>query len=144
MRPMLLLGCVLSFTACARGGEQAGEAMLDLADVAGKWTFQAMQEGSDSVLITYEVNATATTEGWNFALPGRDPVPLHVILGGDSVVTHAGPFESTLRPGVQVTTETVMRLVNGQMEGWTVAHYQGVAGPDSVVRLQARGTRAPQ
>ncbi|MBI2536188.1 MAG: hypothetical protein HYW06_04325 [Gemmatimonadetes bacterium] len=47
-----------------------------------------------------------------------------------------------LRPGTQVTTESVMRLVNGQLEGTVVAHYQ-TAGADSVVRLRQRGTRAP-
>ena len=146
MRPVLSLCVALSFTACAKGGEQAGGeaaavATLNLADVAGKWTVQGMAEGSDSILITYEMNATATTEGWTLVLPGRDPVPLHVVAGGDSVVVHAGPFESVLRPGVQVTTESASRLVNGLMEGWTVAHYQG-AGADSVTRLRTRGTRA--
>lgn len=140
MRPVVLLCCALSFTACAKGGERAA-AMLNLADVAGKWTLQTMAEGSDSVLVTSEVNATATTEGWTLVLPGRDPIPLHVITGGDSIVTHGGPFESVLRPGVQVTIESVMRLVNGQLEGLNVAHYQG-AGADSVVRLRLRGTRA--
>lgn len=146
MRPVLLLCCALSLAACAKSGEQAGgqaAATLNLADVAGKWTIQGMAEGSDSVLITYEMNATATTEGWTTVLPGRPaPIPLHVIPGGDSVVIHAGPFESVLRPGVQVSTESASRLVNGQLEGWTVAHYQGVAGADSVARLRTRGTRA--
>lgn len=142
MRPVLLLCCTLLLTACARGGEQAGEAaMLNLADVAGKWTVQGMAEGSDSVLITYELNATATTEGWTITLPGREPMALHVVTGGDSVVTHVGPFESVLRPGTQVTTESMMRLVNGQLEGRVIAHYQ-TAGADSVVTLRQRGTRA--
>jgi len=143
MRPILLFCCALSFTACARGGEQAREAAatLNLADVAGKWTLQAMAEGSDSVLVTSEMNAMATTEGWTLVLPGRDPIPLHVTTGGDSIVTHAGPYESVLRPGVQVTTESTWRLVNGQLEGRTVAHYQ-TAGADSVVTLRQRGTRA--
>lgn len=141
MRPILLFCCALSLTACAKGGEQAA-ATLNLADVAGKWTVQGMAEGSDSVLITYEVNATATTDGWTVVLPGRDPIALHVTTGGDSVVMRGGPFESVLRPGVQVTTESAARLVNGQLEGWTVAHYQGVAGADSLATLRTRGTRA--
>lgn len=145
MRTMLLLCCVLSFTACAKGGEQAGggqaAATLNLADVAGKWTMQSLAEDRDSVLVTYELNATGTTEGWTIVLPGRDPIPLHVVPGGDSVLMHAGPFESVLRPGVQVTTESAARLVNGQLQGWIVAHYQG-AGADSVLRQRARGTRA--
>ena len=145
MRPVLLLCSALLLAACAGGGggEQAGAgaATLNLADIAGRWTVQGMAEGSDSVLITYEVNATATTEGWTITLPGRQPMALHVIPGGDSVVAHAGPFESVLRPGTQVSTESIMRLVNGQMEGRVIAHYQ-TAGADSVVNLRQRGTRA--
>jgi len=151
MRSMLLLCCALSFTACAKGGEQAGgeqaavtAATLNLADVAGKWSIQAMAEGSDSVLVTYELNATATAEGWTLVLPGRDPVSLHVVPGGDSVMIHAGPYESVLRPGVTVSTESASRLVNGQLEGWSVAHYRGEGvGADSVLRIRLRGTRAP-
>jgi hypothetical protein len=150
MRSMLLLCCALSFSACAKGGEQAGggEAAavptLNLADVAGKWSIQAMAEGSDSVLVTYELNAAATAEGWTMVLPGRDPVSLHVVPGGDSVVIHAGPYESVLRPGVTVSTESASRLVNGQLQGWSVARYRGEGvGADSVLRVRLRGTRTP-
>lgn len=149
MRRIVSLFTAAVLAACYGGGERAGEgaeagaaATISLADVAGKWTVQSMAEGSDSVLVTSELNATATTEGWTTVLPGRDPISQHVVVGGDSVVMHAGPFESVLRPGVQVTTEGSFRLVNGMLEGWTVAHYQG-AGADSVLRMRTRGTRAP-
>jgi hypothetical protein len=60
------------------------------------------------------------------------------------VVTHAGPYESVLRPGVMVTTENVMRLVNGMLEGHTVAHYSGEGvGADSVLRVRTLGRRVP-
>jgi hypothetical protein len=147
MRPFLLCCAVAAFAGCAGGEQQEAAqeaATLALADVAGKWSVAAMPEGSDSVLITTEVNATATTEGWTQVLPGRDPFPLHVVVGGDSVVTHAGPYESVLRPGVMVTTENVMRLVNGMLEGHTVAHYSGEGvGADSVLRVRTLGRRVP-
>jgi hypothetical protein len=41
-----------------------------------------------------------------------------------------------------VTTDMVARLVDGQLQGSAVAHYQG-AGPDSVLTLRLKGTRAP-
>jgi len=147
VRRILLLCAAAALAGCAKTDDQAAEgaaATLSLADIAGKWTVRGMPENSDSVLVTYEVNATATTAGWTTVLPNRDPVSLHVVPGGDSVVMHTGPFESVLRPGVMVTTESVVRLVNGVLDGWTVAHYQGAGvGADSVVRLRTRGTRAP-
>ncbi len=145
MRPILLFCCALSFAACAKSGEQAGgqpAASLNLADLAGKWTGQALAADKDSVLVTYEMNATATTDGWTMILPGRDPIPLHIMPGGDSLVIHAGPYQSVLHPGVTVSTEYVMRLANGALDGRFVAHYQGVAGPDSVLHGRLRGTRA--
>ncbi len=141
MRRVLIIGFGLSLAACAGGGKQAGgEMTLNLADVAGHWTLPNTAEGSDSVIVTAEINATANTEGWTLVLPGRDTIPLTVMTSGDSIMAHGGPYESVLRPGVQVTVETVMHLVNNELLATTVAHYQG-AGADSVLRLQARGTR---
>lgn len=146
MRTLLLFCLAASFVGCTRGGEKPGggqaAAALNLADVAGKWSMQNLAADKDTVLNTYEINAAATPEGWTMVFPGRDPIPLHVMPGGDSIVVHAGPYPSTLRPGVQVTVESTIHLVNGQVQGTAVAHYQG-AGPDSVLKLRMRGTRAP-
>lgn len=146
MRVNSLLCCTLLVAACAKSGEQTGggqaAATLNLADLAGKWTGQALAADKDSLLVTYEINATATTDGWTMTLPGRDPIPLHIMPGGDSLVIHAGPYQSVLHPGVTVFTEYVMRLANGTLDGHFVAHYQGVAGPDSVLQGRLRGTRA--
>jgi hypothetical protein len=146
MRGTLLFCCAFFLTACAKGGEQGGQAAaaptLNLADLAGKWTVQAMAQDKDSVLVTYQLNATGTTEGWSILFAGRtDTIPAHVVPGGDSVVITAGPYQSALRKGVMVSTESVARLVSGQLQGSAVAHYQG-AGPDSVLKLRLQGTRA--
>jgi hypothetical protein len=119
-------------------------APISLADVAGTWTVRSMAEGSDSVLVTTTMVATADTTGWTITLPGRaKPVPSRVVaVSGDSIVTEAGPYESVLRKGVQVTTQSVMRLRDGKLVGTTVAHYK-TAAADSVVRLRTEGTRAP-
>lgn len=146
MRPALLVCSALVLAACAKSGEQAGGGQattLNLADLAGSWTVQAMAQDKDTVLVTYALNATATTEGWTMVFSGRsDTIPLHVIPGGDSVVIHAGPYGSVLRPGVQVSTETVARLVNGQIEGSAIARYQGAGvGADSVLHIRLKGTK---
>ncbi len=125
--------------------EPAAPKTISLADVAGKWEVTARpQSGSSDTTVTrYTLTTTADTTGWSIAFPGRSrPVPLHVIVGGDSIITHAGPFESVRRKGVQVTTETVARVDGNRMTGTTVARYK-TSRPDSVLRLTIEGTRAP-
>jgi hypothetical protein len=143
----VLLGAALAVAACGKPGERAGEggaATLTLGDLAGKWTVEALPADRDTVLVTYELNAAATAEGWSMTLPGRSPVSLHVMPpSGDSVVIHAGPYESVLRPGVSVTTENVLRLANGQLVGSFVALYQGGGAADSVLKGRLRGRRSP-
>jgi len=115
-------------------------APINLAEVAGKWTVRTMAETGDSVLVTTTIDATATTTGWTITLPNREPIPMRVSVSGDSVMTDAGPYESVLRKGVQVSTHGVFRLREGKLVGVTVAHYS--AGPDSVRNLRTEGTRA--
>jgi hypothetical protein len=115
---------------------------LNAADLAGTWTFQTRGETSDSVLVTYTVTATGTADGWMITLPGRDPMPMVVTIAGDSIMTRTGPYESVLRQGVQVTTDGVLRLMDGKLVGTSNAHYAS-AGADSLVRLRMEGTRNP-
>jgi hypothetical protein len=115
--------------------------MVNLADVAGTWEVKAMREGTDSVLVTYTMTATGTTDGWTINLANRPPMPARVTVSGDSIMIDAGPYESVLRKGVQVTTHGVARLQGGMLMGTTVAHYS--AGPDSVVNLRIEGTKKP-
>ena len=131
-----------STTADSAAMAPAAAPVLNLADVAGNWTVQAMPADRDTVIITYQITATATETGWSIKLPDRpDPIPVHVVpVSGDSVVTHAGPYPSALRPGVTVTTESVSRLQDGMLVGTTTARYS--AGPDSVLVLRTRGTRS--
>lgn len=153
MAKYLTVLAALAFAACA-GAEKTeadsaaaatptvAPAALDLASLAGKWTQVAMAEGSDSVLVTSELNAGADASSWTITLPGRPPQPVRVTVSGDSVMTETGPYESVLRKGVQVTTSGVSRLVDGKLVGTTIARYSG-GGPDSVVRLRTEATRTP-
>jgi len=120
----------------------APPAPVSLASVAGTWNMRTMAAGSDSVLVSYQMVATADSTGWAFHFPKRDPVAIRVLaVAGDSIVTEAGPYQSVLRNGAKVTTNSVLRLQDGKLVGTTVAHY--TAGPDSVRNLRAEGTRAP-
>jgi hypothetical protein len=147
----VLCCCAAAVVGCAKGENKTPEASqtaapppaLSLADVAGKWSVKAMNEARDTTLLTYELNATADTAGWTIAFPNRKPIPARVTaVAGDSVVIDAGPYESALRKGVQVTTHAVMRLENGTLAGLTIAHYK-TTKPDSVRRIATEGTRAP-
>jgi len=116
-------------------------APIALADLAGKWNIRTMTESGDSTLLTFEMVASGDTTGWVFNFPKRKPVPVRVSVGGDSIVLEAGPYESLLRKGVQVTTHTVERLQDGKLVGATTAHYK-TSGADSVRQLRVEGTRA--
>ena len=120
--------------------EAAAPAPISLADVAGKWNMRTMAEGSDSSLVTYELDAGADGSSWTFNFPKRKPVKVKVQASGDSLITEAGPYESLLRKGVEVTTNAVLRLQDGKLVGTTVAHY-ATSGPDSVRNLRVEGTK---
>lgn len=143
-RLALVLGAV-ALTSCAKPDTPPAEApaapAINLADLAGNWTVTTRAEGTDSVLVTGSITATADPAGWTISLPGRPTMPMRVTVDGDSIMTATGPYESVLRPGVQVSTAGVLRLVDGKLTGVNVAHYV-TSGADSVVRLTTEATRA--
>jgi hypothetical protein len=114
-----------------------------LGDATGTWNVTAMAETSDSVITTYVVTASADPAAWTLTLPGRAPMALRVSTSADSIITEVGPFESVLRKGVQVTTRSSMRLVDGKLVGTTVARYPGATGADSVLVMRTSGTKTP-
>lgn len=160
MRHLAFCSCLAVLVACAKTEKQpaadtaaaapaaapaapAAPAGLSLANLAGKWAVQATTEGAKSTTVNFEMVTTADTSGWTINFPNRKPVPARIVaIAGDSVVTEAGPYESVIRKGVQVTTRTTIRLQDGKLVGTTVAHY-ATSRPDSVVSLRMEGTRAP-
>ncbi|HSE26778.1 MAG TPA: hypothetical protein VLA95_01010 [Gemmatimonadales bacterium] len=143
--PAVLAGCAKP-DAAPPAADTTAAAMpaaptVTLADFAGNWQVVARNEAGDSV--TYQLAAGADPATWSITFPGRDPIPARVVeVAGDSVVVEGGPFESAMRPGVQVETRTVLRLQDGALVGQTVARY-ATTGPDSVANITARGTRLP-
>ena len=156
MRHLAMCCCAIILVACSKSKDQpaademadaaaapAAPAPIALADVAGQWTVRLMPESGDSTLLSYEMVATGDTSGWAFNFPKRKPVPVRVVaVDGDSIVTEAGPFESNLRKGVQVTSRTVNRLQDGKLVGATTARYV-TSGPDTVAHFRFEATRAP-
>jgi hypothetical protein len=115
---------------------------ISLTDVAGKWEMKTMNEKGDSTLVKYELIAKAEPAGWELHFPKRKPVTAHVTADADSIMIDAGPYESVLRKGLQVTTHGVARLQDGKLVGTTVAHY-ATKSADSVLHLKLEGTRKP-
>ena len=101
-----------------------------------------MDEAGGNV-VESELTATADTSGWTLTRPDRKTVPVRVVaVGGDSLITEAGPYESALRKGVQVRARMVLRLQEGKLVGTTEALYT-MRGRDSVAHRPTEGTRAP-
>lgn len=94
-------------------------------------------------MVVTELVATADTSGWTMTGPNRKPIPVHVVaVGGDSIVTESGPYESFIRKGVQVRTRSVNRLQGGKLVGTLEARY-ATKGGDSVAQRLTEGTREP-
>jgi hypothetical protein len=128
--------------AAASAATAEPRATISLADVAGKWKVRSTDEAGGTPAEIVLV-ATDDTSGWTMTGSDGKPVPVRVVaVAGDSIVTEAGPYESFVRKGVQVTTRTVSRLEGGRLVGTIDARYT-TKGGDSVVQRRSEGTRAP-
>lgn len=149
MRRISLIVGLVTFAACAPKEEPAPDTVamaapaippLMLGDVAGVWSARVMPLTSDSVVITYDLIASADPTAWTLTLPGRPTIAVRPVADGDSIMTEAGPYESALRKGQQVTTRGVFRMVNGELVGTTTAHYQ-TSSADSVATFRVVATK---
>lgn len=144
--PAVIVACAKPDAAPPAADTTAAAAMaaapVSPADFAGNWQVKVMNEAGDSVS-GYVLSASADPATWSFTFPGRDPIPARVAaVDGDSIVMEAGPFMSSIRADVEVSTRSVVRLRDGRLTAATVARYM-TSGPDSVVTLLAEGVRIP-
>lgn len=141
---ILLTGAMIA-VACAGPDQKSADSLSATAappSLAGTWTLSAVPETGDTTPIPSTLVATADTTGWVLRLANRPPTPVRVTIAGDSVVTVSGPYESVIRPGVQVTTTSVYRVRGDSLVGRTTARYT-TTGADSVLHLRVTGRRAP-
>jgi hypothetical protein len=128
------MGRALRFSAFVLAGYAAAATAADAQKPAepqgagmkcSSWETKTMAGPKDSVVTTSVLEATADGKGWTLKLANRDPVPERVIaIGGDSMVTEAGPFPSVLRPGQTVTKlRTVAHVTGNRLTGTLEAHY---------------------
>ncbi len=120
-------------------------AALSLADLAGTWNVVSVPEsGTDTSPTRYTMVMTPDTTGWTFTFANRpgETIPVRVVaVDGDSVVTDAGPFESSRRKGIQTTTRTVLRMQGDRLVGSTLARY-AMRDEDQTLVLRVEATRA--
>jgi hypothetical protein len=110
-RPTVLAAIIVAGITTTVSAQQPA-AGIKPSDVAGVWDAKSMVGPNDSVVATSVL--TADTSGWTMKLEGRDLIAMRVVaMGGDSIVTVAGPYPSILRAGLTVT---VLR---------NVSHYKG-------------------
>lgn len=145
---VILVGCEKSEVQPAKdttppaAATPESRASMSLADIAGKWRLRTTDEAGGNA-VESQLTATADTSGWTLTRPDGKTVPMRVVaVGGDSIITEAGPYESALRKGVQVRARMVLRLQDGKLVGTNEARYS-LPGGDSVANRPAEGTRLP-
>jgi hypothetical protein len=99
---------------------------VTLASVAGSWKTKVMVGPKDSIVLMNMTMASADKDKWVMKNPGQTtPVALRIVaVGGDSIVSEAGPYPSALRPGQTVTAlRNVIHYKGDKGTGWFEAHY---------------------
>lgn len=151
MRTIALLGLAVLATACSSkeappaadttAMAPAAAPAMSMASAAGMWNVNVMPVDRDTVLTSYVLNATDST-AWKFTFTGRtDEIPMRVTgMSGDTLLTEAGPFQSGVRAGQEVSVKTKSWMQDGKMMMSVDAHYAGTP-PDSIVKLRAVGTK---
>ena len=116
MRYALVVSAALAMAASA--GAQS---------TAGVWNNRFMIGPKDSVIGSVIITVSDDQKTWIMKFADRPPIPVRVIAtGGDSVVTDAGPYPSTKRPGQSVTLlHSVSHYKGDHMTGTFEAHYSG-------------------
>ena len=157
MRNLTLLAGAIVLTGCTKAedrsvgaattGDTAAPAAttaettpISLSQLAGNWKVRTTDAQGGTPIETH-IRATADSSDWTMVGPDNKPVPVRVVaVGGDSIVTEAGPFASYIVKGAKVSTRTVYRLQGDKLVGTTEARYK-IGGRDSVALRATEGTR---
>ena len=149
MRTTALLALAVFATACtskeappaADTTAMAPAPAMSMASLAGMWNVNVMPADRDTVLTSYVLNATDSS-AWKFTFTGRtDEIPMRDTgMRADTLLTEAGPFQSGVQAGQEVSVKTKSWMQDGKMMMSVDAHYAGTPA-DSIVKLRAEGTR---
>jgi len=130
----------LCWSITALVGLVTAAAAQKVSGAAGTWHTKTMIGPKDSVATTFVLTIAADGKSATIKFPSRDPIPTRILaMGGDSVVTEAGPYPSVLRPGQTVTSlRAVAHYKGNTMTGTFEAHYTN----GDVVKGKTEATRA--
>ena len=148
MRSLTLLTCAIVLAGCTKAedrsvgaaatGDTAAPAAttaeatpIVLSELAGTWKVRTTDAQGGTPIETH-LRATGDSSGWTMVGPDNKSVPVRVVtVGGDSIVTEAGPFPSYVLKGAKVSIRTAYRLQGDKLVGTTEARYK-IGGRDSV------------
>jgi hypothetical protein len=113
---------------------------LSLASIAAIWKVTVKPEGKDTVVTTYVLNTTDTTD-WQFQFPKGKPIALKITgMRGDTLVTETDWFDSAVRPGLKAKSNGLVWMADGKLVGKNTTHYK-TTGPDTVRVFDTEGVR---
>jgi hypothetical protein len=145
----LLIGCTkkdeapaVDTTAAAPAPAAAPAAPMSLATMAGKWHVNVKLADKDTVVTSYMLDTSDSTK-WSltFDKGGTGAVAMNITgRSGDTVMTSTDWFDSNVRKGMKVKTDSKTWMQDGKLMGSVVAHYK-TTKPDSVLNLVTEGTK---
>jgi len=108
-------------------------------DFAGKWNGRAMVGANDSVIIIFALTIAPDGKSATMGFFNQDPVPARILaVGGDSMVTEAGPYQSILRPKESVTSLRAVAHFKGDTMWGT---FEAVYAKGATVQGRIKATR---
>ncbi|HYK83446.1 MAG TPA: hypothetical protein VEU55_09925 [Gemmatimonadales bacterium] len=108
--------------------------------VAGAWIGKSTIGPNDSVAVIYVLRFGADGKSATLLFPNRAPIPTRIVaVGGDSIVTEAGPYPSILRAGQTVKSlRNILHVKADTMTGTFEATYAN----GDVVKGKTKAKRA--
>lgn len=152
MRRILAL-CTVMVVACAKNEQPADTAAaaappppppaITAADLAGTWDMKTMPMDRDTVLTTGTMTSTGAADGWTMTLgDSKTPIPVRIVsMGGDSVVSETGVFNSAVRRGQKVSIHSIQHLRDGKLVG--VVHAKYANGDTATFRVESTKRAMP-
>jgi hypothetical protein len=107
--------------------------------ISGTWNVRSVVGANDSVLIIFALTIAADGKSAIMKIPNEAPVPMRILaVGGDSIVTEAGPYASIVRASGSVKSLRSVAYFKGD-EMWGTFEALYVNG--DLVRGRTEATR---
>lgn len=136
MRITLVLISIALLSACTsdRERDEASTANIHdttLADFAGTWNTTSELTGVEDP-VESQLIGSADGSSWTMNFAGRDPIPMHMSIVGDSLIGVSDQYESILREGVMVSIRSASVRQGDTMAGNVRVVYQTEDGNEVV------------